>query len=61
MDGDQLLSSKMTTSPLSLDITNRRKLFREGKESQQYPLNGNLKDEANKRQKKKLKENQLAP
>ena len=61
MDGDQLLSSKMTTSPLSLDITNSRKLFREGKELQQYPLNGNLKDEANKRQQKKLKENQLAP
>ena len=52
MEGDQLLNSKMTTSPLSLDITNNRKLFREGKESQQYPLNGNLKDEANKRQKR---------
>ena len=59
MDSGQLLNSKMTISLLSLDITNNHKLFREGMELQQCPLKGNPKDEANKRQKSKLKENQL--
>ena len=62
MDSGQLLFSKMTTSLLSLDIMNNHKLFREGMElplNGKFPLKGNPKDEANKRQKKILKEKQL--
>ena len=57
MDNSQLVYSKMTTTLLSLDITNNHKIFREGEELQQCPLKENLKNEANKRQKKKIKEN----
>ena len=57
MDSGQLLFSKMMISLLSLDITNNHKLVREGMAL--HPLKGNPKDEANKRQKKKQKENQL--